>query len=77
MAAAFPPLGALARSHELSAVARAARGLDGRTMRKLVAAACTRAKEVALDPGRLTTELLLETARSVVASRDTATGRVR
>jgi len=76
LSAAFPPLQVLARLHGLSAVARAAVGLDGRAMRKLVAAACTRTKEVALDPGLLTIDLLLETARSVVAIRDATTGRV-
>ena len=69
MADAFPALGALAKSRELSAVAREAVGLDGRAMRKLVAAACARQKEVALDPAKLTKDLLLRAARDAVAAR--------
>jgi SpoVK/Ycf46/Vps4 family AAA+-type ATPase len=75
MSEAFPQLRVLARSRDLSTVARAADGLDGRATRKLVATACTRAKEVALDPGLLTIELLLAAARAAVAGRDSATGR--
>lgn len=75
MATAFPPLNALANGRHLAAVAKAAEGLDGRAMRKLVAAACARDKEVALDPGRLTGELLLATARDAVAARNVRAGR--
>jgi pachytene checkpoint protein 2 len=67
MASAFAPLGALSRSAELASVAKAAEGLDGRAMRKLVAAACARDKNVALDPGRLTTPMLLSAARDAVS----------
>lgn len=70
MAEAFPPLRLLARSRELLNVARAAEGLDGRAMRKLVAAACTRDKDVALKPGLLSIELLLGAARDAIAGRD-------
>ena len=77
MASAFPPLRVLSRSRELPTVARAADGLEGRAMRKLVSAACTRSKEVALNPGLLTIELLLAAALDAVAGRDAATGRVR
>jgi SpoVK/Ycf46/Vps4 family AAA+-type ATPase len=77
MAQAFPPLYVLSRSRELSTVARTADGLEGRAMRKLVAAACTRSKEVALDPGLLTIDLLLAAARDAVAGRDAASGRAR
>jgi pachytene checkpoint protein 2 len=58
-------------------VARAADGLDGRAMRKLVAAACTRNKEVALDPGLLTIELLVAAARFAVAARGVTSGRAQ
>ncbi len=75
MSDAFPPLRVLARSRELSTVAGEADGLDGRAMRKLVAAACTRDKHVALDPGLLTIELLLAAARDAVTCRDAVTGR--
>lgn len=75
MAKAFPPLIALANDRDLAAVAKAAEGLDGRAMRKLVAAACARDKDVALDPGRLTRELLLAAARDAVAARGLRSGR--
>jgi pachytene checkpoint protein 2 len=70
MAEAFPPLAALDGARALAGVARAAEGLDGRAMRKLVAAACARDKEVALDPGRLTSEMLLAAAKEAVAVRN-------
>lgn len=72
MSAAFPPLRVVERSRELSTVARATDGLDGRAMRKLVVAACARSKEVALNPGLLTIELLLGAAREAVISRNAA-----
>lgn len=77
MAATFPPLGKLATSSELTKVAHAAHGLDGRAMRKLVAAACTRDKEVALDPGRLSARMLLEASRDAVSNRANARGVAR
>jgi SpoVK/Ycf46/Vps4 family AAA+-type ATPase len=75
MAVAFPALAAVASSRELAAVARIAEGLDGRAMRKLVAAGCARDKHVALDPGRLTTELLLAATHDAVAVRQGMSGR--
>jgi SpoVK/Ycf46/Vps4 family AAA+-type ATPase len=71
MAAIFTPLGALSRSAELANVAKAAEGLDGRAMRKLVAAACARDKYVALDPGRLTIAMLRSAAREAVSQLST------
>lgn len=73
MSEAFPRMSILAQSRELLSVARAADGLDGRAMRKLVAGACTRAKEVALDPGLLTIDLLLAAARNAIVGRNTET----
>ena len=75
MADAFPPMRVLARSRELTNVARAADGCDGRAMRKLVAAACALEKEVALDPCLLTVDLLLAAARDAVNGRNAATLR--
>lgn len=74
MSGAFPLMRVIARSPELANVARAAVGLDGRAMRKLVVAACARDKEVALDPGLLTVELLLAAARDAVTDRAAALG---
>jgi len=62
MARAFPALGAVAHSPQLRGVAKACDGLDGRTVRKLVGAACTLSKDTALDPGRLTAAALLRAA---------------
>lgn len=75
MAEAFPALQTLADSCELHEVAQAAESLDGRAMRKLVAAACAREKRVALEPARLTKDLLLAAARDAVTSRNTEPGR--
>ena len=75
MAVVFPNLRVLARSPELVKVARSSDGLDGRAMRKLVAAACTRDKETALDPGQLTVGALLAAARDALTNRDSATRR--
>jgi SpoVK/Ycf46/Vps4 family AAA+-type ATPase len=72
MSEAFPRMRALAQSHELPSVAHATDGLDGRAMRKLVAAACTLDKDVALDPGLLTVDLLLAAAHSTIG-RNTQT----
>jgi hypothetical protein len=54
MAEAFPPLKKLLNDPELDAASRACEGLDGRQIRKLVAAACTFDKRVAADPSKLT-----------------------
>jgi SpoVK/Ycf46/Vps4 family AAA+-type ATPase len=75
MSTAFPRLKVLARSPDLARAARAADGLDGRSVRKLVAAACAREKVVALDPGRLTLNHLLAAARDATANRGAAMRR--
>lgn len=74
MAMVFTELRKLAESRDLHAVARAAEGLDGRAMRKLVAAACAREKSVALHPGRLSKDMLLAAARDAVATRSLRRG---
>ena len=48
---------------------------DGRAMRKLVAAACARDKEVALNPAMLTNDLLLAAARDALHARGNEHGR--
>jgi SpoVK/Ycf46/Vps4 family AAA+-type ATPase len=77
MAETFPSLRVLAQSRELTNVARAAKDLDGRAMRKLVAAGCARNKQVALDPSLLTVELLLAAARDAVTGRNAANREAR
>jgi pachytene checkpoint protein 2 len=54
MVAAFPALKKLLTDSELEAAAKACVGLDGRQIRKVVAAACTFDKRVAADPSKLT-----------------------
>jgi SpoVK/Ycf46/Vps4 family AAA+-type ATPase len=76
MGKVFPALRCLADSRAVTAeVARAAEGLDGRAMRKLVAAACAYDKAVALDPGSLSMDLLLAAAHDAVAARTSKSGR--
>jgi SpoVK/Ycf46/Vps4 family AAA+-type ATPase len=64
MATQFPDLHKVAISSKVATVARACDGLDGRAVRKLVAAACALDKHTALDPGRLTVAQLLHAAGS-------------
>jgi len=71
---AFPALGALADSKQLTRVAEASGGLDGRAMRKLVAAACARDKQTALDPGLLTLDALVQAA--VAARQGVISGNI-
>jgi hypothetical protein len=80
MSDAFPSLAAIASSGELTRVARAAEGLDGRAVRKLISAACARDKATALNPNLLTPQMLLDAARSasheVRAARGDATNPI-
>jgi len=62
MVAAFPPLKKLLSDPDLEAAANACVGLDGRQIRKVVAAACTFDKRVAADPSKLTTKAILMAA---------------
>jgi pachytene checkpoint protein 2 len=62
MVAAFPPLKKLLTDPDLEAAAQACVGLDGRQIRKVVAAACTFDKRVAADPSKLTAKAILMAA---------------
>ncbi len=53
VASAFPKVGALPSSRDFDRVVDACADLDGRGIRKLVAAACAFDKNTALDPNRL------------------------
>lgn len=75
MAKVFPAMRALASSPDLSAVVQATDGMDGRALRKLVAAACARDKSVALDPGLLTVALLIAAAKQSNVARRVTSGR--
>jgi SpoVK/Ycf46/Vps4 family AAA+-type ATPase len=64
----YPAMRALAKSKELEACAAAAVGLDGRAIRKTVAAALSSSLSIALDPNTLTLPVLrdaLERARQI------------
>lgn len=65
---AYPAVAALTSSPEIEASAEAAVGLDGRAIRKTVAAAMSSSMAIALDPNKLTWPVLqeaLERARKV------------
>ena len=53
LSSVFPSVKELLKDSELDKAAKMCRGLDGRRVRKLVAAACTFKKETALDPNNL------------------------
>jgi SpoVK/Ycf46/Vps4 family AAA+-type ATPase len=59
----FPKLAALLSQPDLEEVATKCQGLDGRSIRKLVASACTFSKETAIDPSRLTIRDLIRAAQ--------------
>jgi SpoVK/Ycf46/Vps4 family AAA+-type ATPase len=67
LAAAYKPILALKNDADIAKAAKACEGLDGRQIRKLVAAACGRRKEVALNPGLLTGADVLASARAAHA----------
>jgi SpoVK/Ycf46/Vps4 family AAA+-type ATPase len=59
LAVAFPNVKHLLSQSEFEDAVQLCHGLDGRRIRKLVAAACAFNKEVALDPNRLTAKDIL------------------
>ncbi len=69
MASEFKGLKQLLRDDHLTKAAKACAGLDGRTVRKLVAIACTFDKQVALDPSRLTAEAICRAAEQARKER--------
>lgn len=62
LAKSFPKLESLPSQPEFEQVVVACQGLDGRRIRKLVAAACTFDRRTALDPNQLTVQDLLRAA---------------
>jgi len=60
----FPEVRRLLEDPDFAKAAAACRGLDGRQIRKVVAAACTFDKRTALNPGRLTAGELIRAAES-------------
>jgi SpoVK/Ycf46/Vps4 family AAA+-type ATPase len=67
VAEAFPELKELASSKGLAEAAQLCVGLDGRRIRKIVIAAIALKKDVALDPAKLTADLIVEAARQARA----------
>jgi pachytene checkpoint protein 2 len=67
LGAAYKPILALKNDADVAKVAKVCEGLDGRQIRKLVAAACGRRKEVALNPALLTGADVLASARAAQA----------
>jgi hypothetical protein len=65
LADAFPGARGLADSKQIGRVAKAAIGLDGRQVRKLVAVACSERKAVTLDPGTMTIDDLVAAVAEV------------
>lgn len=59
LAAAYPPVKKILEQREFESAVRLSVGLDGRKIRKLIAAACTFEKETAANPARLTAKDVL------------------
>ena len=73
LAEAFPRVKELATTTSLEQVVKASDGLDGRSIRKIVASACTFDKETALNPSRLTVRDLLQAAEHAQREAKAAT----
>ncbi len=69
LAKTYPSIGELALANDFGAVAAACVGLDGRTIRKMVANALAASPAVAMDPGQLSFEHLLGAANAAVSTR--------
>lgn len=65
----YPPLIELLSAQGFKQCAAECVGLDGRSLRKMVANALASSKQVALNPGSLTLEQLAAAARQAVANR--------
>lgn len=65
----YPPIIKLINSPQFKQCAAACVGLDGRALRKTVANALASSKQVALNPGSLTLDSLIEAAKRAVANR--------
>lgn len=69
LAATYPDMARLLQDPGFDEVARAADGLDGRALRKMVVSAMAVRKEVALDPGRLALQDLQQAAQLAKTAR--------
>lgn len=68
LAEKFPAIKKLLITKEFEQTIEVTEGLDGRSLRKMVARACAYSKESALDPGKLSAEALLKAAEAAVNS---------
>jgi AAA+ superfamily predicted ATPase len=66
----FPKVEELSHHRDLTKVAEACHGLDGRKIRKMVASACTLHRETAADPNKLKLDDLLRAADKAVKERN-------
>ncbi|HEV7486320.1 MAG TPA: AAA family ATPase [Thermoanaerobaculia bacterium] len=69
LAAAYPKLSGLRTDKDVAAAAKQCVGLDGRQIRKLVATACARRKEVALNPELLNGADILSAVKATRAEQ--------
>jgi pachytene checkpoint protein 2 len=69
LAKTYPAIGKLPLEESFGAVAAASVGLDGRTIRKMVANALAATPVVAMNPDQLTLEHLLGAAKAAVSTR--------
>lgn len=69
MASAWPKIEQLLEDDKLDEVAEAAKGLDGRALRKAILHACCYSKETAKNPGLLTAADLLRSVRAAAEAR--------
>ena len=69
LAQTYKPIGNLTAGSRFPAIVAELVGLDGRTIRKTVAAALTMRKEVAIDPARLNEGDLVAAAKAAKAAR--------
>lgn len=74
MAQTYPSIGELVTGSRFNAVVDEVVGLDGRAIRKTVAAALTMRKEVAIDPSQLKIGDVLEAAKAAKAARSGKAG---
>ncbi len=66
LAKPFPAIKKLLKAPEFEKVVAISEGLDGRSLRKMVASACAYTKESAIDPGKLKAEALLKAAEATI-----------
>lgn len=65
----FPALESIASDQDITKIAKACEGLDGRAIRKMVVNAMAMRREVAADPGKLSAADLLAAAKSARSAR--------